>query len=204
MIQRHNEIRDAIGDIASIVCKEVIWEPVVQKANDACGVQSLIADLSSRGVWQPQTVALFDLRVVDTDAPSYSHKAVAAILSTAIEEKRKYCDASFTPLVVSVDGVLGREAECFVKLLAEKNATIRKRSYPEVAGWIRSRLPFAILRAKNLGLRGSQRSGAAMDDGLVCQNLRIKWLRYALLFYFFTFSMYIISCRTSFYVLYVV
>ena len=47
VIQRHNEIRDAIGDIASIVCKEIIWEPVVQKANDACGVP---ADLSSRGV----------------------------------------------------------------------------------------------------------------------------------------------------------
>ena len=51
MIQYHNEIRDAIGDLASIVYKE----PVVQEANDACGVPSLIADLSIRGVWQPQT-----------------------------------------------------------------------------------------------------------------------------------------------------
>ena len=48
-IQRHNEIRDAIGDLASIVYKEVIREPVVQEANDACGVPSLIADLSIRG-----------------------------------------------------------------------------------------------------------------------------------------------------------
>ena len=30
VIQRHNEIRDAIGDLASIVYKEVIREPVVQ------------------------------------------------------------------------------------------------------------------------------------------------------------------------------
>ena len=175
MIQRHNETRDAIGDIASIVYKEVIREPVVQEANDARGVPSLIADLSIRGVWQPQTVALFNIRFVDTDAPSYSHRDVAAILSTAEEEKkRKYCDAaevrhaSFTPLVVSVDGVLGREAECFVKLLAE-NITIKwKRSYPKVAGWIRSRLSFAILRATNLCLRSSRtkwRSGAAMDGG---------------------------------------
>ena len=141
MIQRRNEIRDAIGDLASIVYTEVIREPVVQEANDACGIPSLIADLSIRGVWQPQTVALFDIRVVDTDAPSYSHRDVAAILSTAEEEKkRKYCDAaevrraSFTPLVISVDGVLGQEAECFVKLLAEKIATKWKRSYPEIAG----------------------------------------------------------------------
>ena len=68
VIQHHNEIRDAIGDLASIVYKE----PVVQEANDACGVPSLIADLSIRGVWQPQTVALFDIRVIDTDAPSFT------------------------------------------------------------------------------------------------------------------------------------
>ena len=78
MFQRHNEIRDAIGDLASIVYKEVIQEPVVQEANDAYGVPSLIAALSIRGVWQPQMVALFDIPVV---APSYSHRAIAAILS---------------------------------------------------------------------------------------------------------------------------
>ena len=129
MIQHHNEIRDAIGDLASIVYNEVIREPVVQEANDACGVPSLIADLSIRGVWQPQTVALFDIRVIDTDATSYSHRDVAAVLSSAEEEKIKYCDAaevrraSFTPLVVSVDGVLGREADHFIQHLAEKIAT---------------------------------------------------------------------------------
>ena len=62
-IQCHNEIRDSIGDLASIVYKEVIWEPVVQEANDACGLPALIADLSIRGVWQPQTVALFNICV---------------------------------------------------------------------------------------------------------------------------------------------
>ena len=49
-------------------------------------------------------------------------------------KKRKNCDvaevrrASFTTLVVSVNGVLGREAECFVKLLAEKMEKIISRS----------------------------------------------------------------------------
>ena len=58
------------------------------------------------------------MRVIDTDAPSYLHRDVASVLSSAQEEKkRKYNDAaearraSFTPLVVSVDGVLDREAE---------------------------------------------------------------------------------------------
>ena len=52
-----------------IVYKEVLKEPVVQEANDAEGV---IADLSIRGVWQPQTLALFDVSVTDTDGPSHS------------------------------------------------------------------------------------------------------------------------------------
>ena len=67
--------------------------------------------------------------LIYTDAPSYLHRDVASILSSVEEEKkRKYNDAaearraSFTPLVVSVDGVFGREAECFIQLLADKIA----------------------------------------------------------------------------------
>ena len=125
----HVKVRDALGDIVSLVYKDVIREPIVQEANDACGIPSLVADLSIRGVWESQTVALFDIRVIDTDAPSYLHRDVASVLSSAEEEKkRKYIDAaearraSFTPLVVSVGGVLGREAECFIQLLADKIA----------------------------------------------------------------------------------
>ncbi|KAL5468956.1 hypothetical protein EMCRGX_G030117 [Ephydatia muelleri] len=70
VIQHHNEIRDAMGDLASIVYKEVIQKPVVQEANNACGVPSMIADLIIRGVWQPQM-------------------DVAAILSSAEEEKKR-------------------------------------------------------------------------------------------------------------------
>ena len=46
-------VRDVIGNLASVVFKEVVKEPVVQEANDAGGVPSLIADVSIRGVWQP-------------------------------------------------------------------------------------------------------------------------------------------------------
>ena len=51
VIQRHiNEIRDALGDLASIAYKEVVREPVVRKPNDREKVPSLIADLSVRRV----------------------------------------------------------------------------------------------------------------------------------------------------------
>ena len=88
VIQRHNEVRDALGDLASLVYKDVIGEPIVQEANDACGIPSLVADLSIRGVWQSQTVTLFDIRVIDTDAPSYLHRDVASV-HRQLKKKRR-------------------------------------------------------------------------------------------------------------------
>ena len=56
--------------------KYVVREPIVQETNDSSGRPALIADLSIRGVWQPQTAALLDVRVVDTDAQSYASRTV--------------------------------------------------------------------------------------------------------------------------------
>ena len=79
---------------------------------------ALIADLCVRGVWEPQTEALFDIRVVDTDALSYCARSPKDVLGTAEGEKKcKYLQASqdrratFTPLCVSVDGMLVPQAE---------------------------------------------------------------------------------------------
>ena len=78
-------------------------EPVVRDAS--VDSDALIADLGVRGVWEPQAMASFDIRVVDTDARSYlSHSPSAVLASAEAEKKRKYCDActklraTFTPL----------------------------------------------------------------------------------------------------------
>ena len=47
-------------------------EPVVRETDEARGISALVADLGVRGVWQPQTVALFDIPVTDTDGIIYS------------------------------------------------------------------------------------------------------------------------------------
>ena len=64
--------------------------------------------------------ALFDIRVIDTDARSYCARSPKDVLGTAEgEKKRKYLQAfqdrraTFTPLCMSVDGMLGSEAEFF-------------------------------------------------------------------------------------------
>ena len=163
VIRRHNEVRDSIGDLASLVWSKVWREPIVRDADYQSGSSALVADLGVRGVWLPQAEALFDVRIVDTDAQSYRGRTPKDVLKSAEKEKKaKYgaaCEerhALFTPLCCSVDGMLGGEAEVFVKVIGERLASKWDQSYSEVMGWIRSRLSFAILRSSILCIRGSR------------------------------------------------
>ena len=61
----------------------------MKEANIRDGTPALIADISIRGLWEPQAVALLDVRVVDTDAPSHIHRNTVAVLSSAEEEKKR-------------------------------------------------------------------------------------------------------------------
>ena len=162
VIHRHNEVRDAIGDLASMVRSKVRREPIVRDADYSSGSTALVADLGIRGVWLPQAEALFDVRIIDTDAQSYLDHTPRKVLQNAEEKKTKYgaaCEerhALFTPLCCSVDGMLGGEAEVFMKVIGERLASKWDQSYDEVMGWIRARLTFAILRSSILCIRGSR------------------------------------------------
>ena len=68
IVQQYNEIRDAVSDLAALQWGQVKREPVVSKDGDD---GTLVADLGVCGVWSPQSEALFDIRVTDTDTQSY-------------------------------------------------------------------------------------------------------------------------------------
>jgi len=51
IVQRHNKIRNAIGDLAALLWGQVRREPVVSE--DSATDETLIADLGIRGVWSP-------------------------------------------------------------------------------------------------------------------------------------------------------
>ena len=115
------------------------------------------------GVWEPQTKTLFDIRVVDIDAWSYRAHSLRDVLGLAeVEKKRKYLQAcqdrrvTFTPLGVSVDGMLCSEAEYFIKRLGDFLAARWERPYSVVMGWVRAHVSFAILQAALLCVRGSR------------------------------------------------
>ena len=68
-MQRHNEVRDSLGNVATLAYNDVINKPLgVREADESNNTAALIADLGIPGVWQPQTGALLDIHVVDTDA----------------------------------------------------------------------------------------------------------------------------------------
>ena len=71
VIQRHNEVRDCLGDMAAQVWSQVVREPIVKEAESKADGPGLRADLGIRGVWTPQVEALFNIKVIDTDAPSH-------------------------------------------------------------------------------------------------------------------------------------
>ena len=181
VIQRHNEIRDCIGDIAAQVWTQVVREPIVREAETQVGDSGLRLDLGVRGVWQPQAEALFDFKVIDTDAPSYSNHSPESILESGAQDKKRiYKQAvevrrgTFTPFVTSVDGLLHREAEHFLKRMATCVASKWKKSYAQTCGYIRARLSFAIIRAASLCLRGSRvkwRSGLGFEDGAALYSI---------------------------------
>ena len=159
--QRHNEVWDLLYDLASQAWTQVTKEPIIREALP--GREALVGDISIRGVWQPQSTAVFDVRVTDSDAPSYLRQSPMQVLRAAEREKKaKYssaCEAlhvSFTPLCMTVDGLIGSESNTFIRRLADQLSIKWDHPYSSVLYWLRTRLSFALVRATNLCIRGSR------------------------------------------------
>jgi hypothetical protein len=85
------------------------------------------------------------------------------VLKSQEKEKKRKCLRAclenrrhFTPFVLSVDGLLGREAKTFSKRLAAKLAGKWQKSCSQVCGYVKARLSMAAVRATHLCLRGSR------------------------------------------------
>ena len=170
-----NDIHDCIGDLANKVWPQVIQEPIVNEATATSSDPGLRLDLEIRGVWQPQVEASFDARVIGTDASSHCHRAPNAILeSSSQEKKRMYKKAvvdrrgTFTPFVLSMDGLLHKEASHLIKHMATALSSKWDKACSITSSYIKSLLAFAGIQAVSLCLRGSHikwRSGLGFDDG---------------------------------------
>jgi hypothetical protein len=74
-------------------------------------------------------------------------------------KKKKYIQLCFnqrhyvTPFVVSVDGLVDKEARTIINTLADKQAHERGKSHPHLSGFLRARLSILMLRASHMCLR---------------------------------------------------
>ena len=104
-----------------------------------------------------------DIRITDTDAPSYQDILLVKVLERAAKAKKaKYLQPcldrrrSFTPLVYSVDGMACKEAKVFEKRIACLLAEKWDRPYSEMVGYVRGQIGMAVIRSNNVLLRGAR------------------------------------------------
>ena len=106
-------------------------------------VTGLVCDLGVRGVWNPQREVLFDFKVVNTDAASYVHRPVRAVLeSAAVQKKAKHEQAcaerraDFTPFICSTDGAIRHEGQHFLRHLSARLASKWEMAYSRAMSFV--------------------------------------------------------------------
>ena len=168
---RHNELRDLTAGWLQEVCHDVTIEPPLQPLTgesitpgSANCNDDARADIHARGFWGRRQGAFFDIRVFHPNAPSYRHTQIGSLFRRhELEKKREYGDrvrnvefGSFTPLVFSTFGSLGREATIFYSRLADLLAGKHNTHYAHMLCWMRCTISFSLLRSAILAIRGSR------------------------------------------------
>ena len=168
---RHNELRDLTAGWLQEVCHDVAIEPPLQPLTgesitpaSANRSEDARADVHARGFWGRRQSAFFDVRVFHPNAPSYRQTQIASLFRRhELEKKREYGDrvrnvefASFTPLVFSTFGGLGREATIFYSRLADLLSRKHDTCYNHTLSWMRCAISFSLLRSAILSIRGSR------------------------------------------------
>ena len=168
---RHNEVRDITGEMLNEVCKDVTLEPELipltgekLKYKTSNTDERARTDLSARNFWIRGERAFFDIRVFDPVAPSYEERSLSALHRMQEQDKnRRYAErivnvehGSFTPLVFTIAGGMGKQALKFYDRLASMIAENRGQSKSVITSYIRCRLSFSLLRSAILCLRGTR------------------------------------------------
>ena len=170
VIQRHNELRDLEAELLNMVCKDVVTEPVLQDVEGeqltrgSNKAQDARLDIHARGFWAPQRSAFFDVRVCHPNAESYRDLEPQQIYRLhENEKKRQYSSrvldiehGTFTPLIFTTTGGIGKECLNYHSRLAELIAIKKGEDYAKTISWIRARTSFALLRSALICLRGTR------------------------------------------------
>ena len=120
-------------------------------------------DVMIRGLWDRQFNAIIDVKLVDADADTYKYDPITSLLNmwenikkdkhgNHCHNQRKY----FLLFVLSVDGMLGREALSVLFQLSQVISEKREEPLFQVRGWVNVRIGIAVVRSYSRMNRGSQ------------------------------------------------
>ena len=121
---RHNDLKHECTSLCTQALGKasVSDKPLIKNSQDVCNAgdqnrpvtADLRGDIGVHGFWKQGSSCIFDVRVTDTDQPSQRGTPPAKVLEKHEREKKaKYLapclewQRSFTPLVFSVDGLMG-------------------------------------------------------------------------------------------------
>ena len=168
---RHNEIRDFTGMLLTEVCHDVSLEPVLHPLSGeelqhatARAEDEARVDIAARNFWGNRQKAFFDVKVFNPFAKSNQKFSLASCFNHHEKTKRRSYEqriievehGSFTPLVFSASGSMGRSATIFYRRLATQLADKRNEPYPATMGWLRCHLSFSLVRSAILCIRGTR------------------------------------------------
>ena len=106
---------------------------------------------------------MIDVRVMDTDQPTYRKNSPEKAIAGQERVKKKHYQElcfeqrrHFAPYVCCTSGLLGKEAKAFNKRIATLLAKKWHTAYSVTCGYVYARISIAILRATHLCIRGSR------------------------------------------------
>ena len=108
--------------------------------------------------------SIFWLRVFNPTAKRYVDQEISKTYEVNEREKRKLYNerilqtehGSFTPLVMSTAGGMGRECKKFYARLAKMISYKKGNSYSVIAAWVRRKIAFSLIKSVGMCLPGSR------------------------------------------------
>ena len=171
-ILRHNSLRDLTAELLREVCSSVEVEPLLlpltgerlpSGSNLADGAR---LDVSAVNLWSPLARAFVDVRVFNSQASTNWAKTIPQMyISHENQKKTEYLPrviqiekGTFTPLVFSTSGGMGKEADKFIRRIAERMSMKRGEQYSSAVSFLRRRYRFDLLKTCIISLRGYKKT----------------------------------------------
>jgi hypothetical protein len=142
------------------------------------------SDIQAKGFWGiPHQRAFFDIKVFNPYARSNSKFSTPSCYVHHEKMKRRQYEqrinevemGSFTPVIFSATGGMGKAATIFYQRLAHMVSERRNESYSSTISWMRCTLNFSLIRSAVMCLRGSRcRFQSRLPDSVDATNYEAR------------------------------